>query len=165
MASVAVRRPFRRVNSCATSALHGRPSGWPSVIEANTPYETVVGQHRLALQQHAIGKPQRSVLGQTQLLATPALRLHGGHTVAERCGSQAVGQYHALIAASRLARHGPDERLAGRERRVVVQQPAGLPEVGVGGAVAGIEKAGQLAEVSVFLVVELLVHLAPPARR
>ena len=41
---------------------------------------------------------------------------------------------------------------------VVSDDAAGFPEVGFDGAVAGVEEAGEFAEVPVFFAVELLVE-------
>ena len=53
----------------------------------------------------------------------------------------------------------------GGEGRVIVQQAARFPEVGVGSAVAGVKQPGQFPEVAVFLIVQLLVHLAGRRRQ
>ena len=68
-----------------------------------------------------------------------------------------MGEHGALVTGRGLARNGADEGEPGGGGVAGARDAAGLPEVGIDGAVAGIEEAGQLAEVLVLLAVLLAV--------
>ena len=66
-----------------------------------------------------------------------------------------MGEDGALVANGWLAGDGANEGKAGGGRFVGAGDAAGLPEVGVDGAVAGVEEARHLTEVLVLLPVLL----------